>query len=90
MAINDRIAGTTRITLSAINRRPSLKAKLAGRKVYIWSGRHQAWWAPEGHGYVRPRDRAGVFDFEDAWRRSSHASPENQVAYEFVVEPEAD
>ncbi|WP_422923687.1 hypothetical protein [Singulisphaera sp. PoT] len=73
-----------------------MRRHLEGRQVRIWSGRHELWWAPEGKGYARSEDLAGVFDFEDAWRQTRYAGPENKIVYvlanvePFKVEVESD
>ena len=59
-----------RLTLAGIKRcSAEACAKLAqfrGRKVWIRSGEHGAWWRPEAAGYTDIRDEAGVYDFDDA------------------------
>jgi len=43
---------------------PELLAQIVDRNdgVYLlWSGRHEAWWAPGALGYTTDRDEAGRF-----------------------------
>lgn len=43
---------------------PELLAAIVagGEGAYLlWSGRHEAWWAPDAYGYITDRDQAGRF-----------------------------
>lgn len=44
----------------------------------VWSNEHDGWWAPHGNGYVKKRDDAGRFSFEQAseYLESANWSPE--------------
>jgi|GEM_PF-1502114 len=73
-----------KLTLKALTRRPELKARLAGQKVLIWSGEHRCWWGPKGSGYTNRLGEAGVYLFDDAWKRSSHCGPEKKIEYHTI------
>ena len=74
-----------RVTLNGIKRRGLAawkgRERWAHRKVQIWSGEHRAWWRAGGCGYVLTRDRAGVYDFADAWEATKHCGPEKKIAF---------
>ena len=36
------------------------------KKVMIYSNEHHAWWKPDYCGYTIYKDRAGIFDYDDA------------------------
>lgn len=40
----------------------------------IWSEEHRAWWAPNHRGYVKNRNKAGRYSFEDATKIVSGAN----------------
>lgn len=68
--------------LERLERWPGLKNKFVGKKVYIIS---DGWyWRPDAAGYTSDGLEAGVYDFEDAWRRSSHCGPEKRIVYKKV------
>jgi hypothetical protein len=58
-----------------------IRAKMAGRRVMIWSNEHRAFWGQNGCGYSMNRNGAGVYRFEDAWNRTFHCGPEKQIAF---------
>ena len=58
-------------------------------KVRIYSREHHAWWGSNGSGYAIQRDEAGVYTFEDAWRRSSHCDPSKGIEYEIISDQPA-
>ena len=62
-----------------------IKAKLAGAKVRIWTAQWGAWWRPDSSGYTDDIKQAGIYTFEDAWRRSHHCGPEKRIIYEVVA-----
>lgn len=70
-------------SLRAMKRRGGerTKAKLSGKQVRIWSGEHHAWWRPEGEGYTDHKEAAGIWLFEDAYRRTDHCGPEKRIVY---------
>jgi hypothetical protein len=59
---------------------------LVGKRVRIWSREHGAWWRPDGCGYTTHISAAGIYEFEDAWKRSQHCDHDKGIVYE-VVEP---
>jgi hypothetical protein len=74
------------VALEKLKRYPSKRKALEGKKVRIWNTCYSAWWRPEGCGYTQDQASAGIYDFKDAWRRSSHAGPEKGIVYEVVDE----
>lgn len=58
-----------------------VRANLAGKRVFIWSAEHVAWWRPERAGYTRHIEAAGVYSFEDAWNATRHCGPEKRIAF---------
>lgn len=73
-------------TLEELKSDPKRKARLLGRKVMIRSREHNALWREGGHGYTMC-DReweAGLYDFAEAWRTSSHCGPEKGIEYVIV------
>jgi hypothetical protein len=60
------------------------RAKLAGKKVRIWSAEHRAWWRPEFCGYTVHVEAAGIYEFEDAYDATGHCGPEKQIRFEVV------
>jgi hypothetical protein len=70
-----------RENLERLKRWPSLMAHWRGRMVFIYSNEHDAYWQPEGCGYTSDGLEAGVFTFEDAWRRTNHCGPEKRIEY---------
>src|SRR4051812_46871407 len=58
-----------------------IRAKMSGKRVLIYSREHQAFWRPNGCGYVGGRDGAGVYRFEDAWSRTRHCGPEKKIMF---------
>lgn len=79
---------TTRLTLAYLQRKPEAQRRFEGKRVRIWSGQWQSWWRPEGNGYTNLLVEAGVYTFEDAWRRSSHCGPEKRISYVVVSDRE--
>lgn len=61
--------------------------RLKGQYVRIYSGEHRAWWRPEAHGYTIVYSESGIYDFADAWRRSSHCGPEKKIEYHTADAP---
>jgi hypothetical protein len=55
-----------------------------GKKVYIWSGQWNAYWCANGCGYTTKLNDVGVYDIEDAWRRTSHVGLEKRISFELV------
>lgn len=75
---------TQSYSLEELKEDPSLRKRLEGKRVLIWSGEHRAYWAGPG-GYTMRFHEAGRFDFADAWARSSHAGPEKEIEYEVAL-----
>lgn len=47
----------------------------------IWSNEHNAWWRPEGFGYITTLAEAGIYNGDEALRiliSSAHGSPPGQ------------
>jgi hypothetical protein len=63
------------------------RAKMAGKRVLIWSGEHGCYWRPDRCGYTRRTDDAGIYEFHDAWAATSHCGPEKRIAF-VVVAPQ--
>lgn len=59
----------------------------ASDKVRIWSGDRHAWWREHGRGYTTDREAAGIYDREDAVRRTAHCGPEKGIRIEPVDSP---
>lgn len=64
----------------------SIFDSLRGGNVLIWSGEHRAYWGSDGCGYY-DRAQVGIYEFEDAHRRTRHCGPEKQIAYERIGTP---
>ena len=58
---------------------------LRGHRVKIYSTEHRAYWGPDWSGYFDSRF-AGVYSFEEAYRRTSYCGPEKGIHYELVEE----
>ena len=48
-------------------------------KTRIWSGEHGAWWRPSSSGYSTNIDDAGIYDHDDAVRRTRGCGPEKKI-----------
>lgn len=57
---------------------------LGKKKVYIWSAEHCGYWRSDAAGYTCLADDAGVYDYEDARRRTWHCGPEKKIVFEMV------
>lgn len=73
-------------TLVRINRWPKLAKSLEGKKVRIWSGEHCSYWRPDGAGYTYEIAAAGIYKFEEAFRKTSGCGPEKQIMYRVVTD----
>jgi hypothetical protein len=58
------------------------RAKLAGKRVRIWSGQWGLWWRSGANGYTSSPAAAGIYTFEEAWACTSHCGPEKRIAFE--------
>jgi len=54
--------------------------------VRILSG--SAWWRPHACGYTERKERAGLFEFQEAINYSGHCGPEKNIIYQFVERQE--
>lgn len=54
----------------------------------IWSNEHLAWWRAGAAGYTTDELNAGVFPFQDAWKRSSHCDVTKGIVFEVFDMPE--
>jgi hypothetical protein len=68
-------------TLERMKHWPSLKAQWLGRKVQIYSAEHASYWRANGQGYTLIKAEAGIYDFHDAWDRTSHCDPSKKIRY---------
>lgn len=71
----------TRLTLKKFKRYPTLGRFLKHDYVRIWSGEHQAWWRPGGHGYVAEALYAGIWVFYEAVKQTHHCGPEKEIEF---------
>lgn len=71
-------------TLERLKRWPSLIRTWAGHQVRIFSREHDCYWRPEGAGYTTDGLEAGVYEFDDAFRRTKHCGPEKRIEYRRV------
>jgi hypothetical protein len=80
-----------RLTLNGINRKGPQQTVaywlLVGEKVRIWSREHQMYWRPNAQGYTGEPSAAGVYDFEDAYKRTKHCGPEKMIEYRRAAPP---
>jgi len=73
------------VTLEKINRDPNLRAAWANKLVYIYSHEKHAYWRSNGAGYtVRMTDNLGIYNFEDAYSRTYHISPQWTIEFEEI------
>lgn len=48
-------------------------------KVRIWSNEWKQWWKPKAQGYSPDINDAGIYDAQDAFRRTKHCGPEKKI-----------
>lgn len=48
----------------------------------IWSNEHLAWWRANAAGYTTQEIDAGVYTFQDAWKRTSHCDVTKGIVFE--------
>lgn len=53
-------------------------------KVYIHSGEWGAYWRPNRCGYTSYKDKAGVYEIQDAWNAVNHVGLEKQISFEII------
>jgi hypothetical protein len=74
-----------RVTLNGINRvgLSNWKARewWLGKRAMIWSQEHCAWWRKSAEGYTDQIDKAGIWDFGEAWDRAKHCGPEKRIVF---------
>lgn len=63
-----------------------IRCTLSGINVRIWSGEHGAYWRAESSGYTSDSLSAGVYEFDEAWRRTRHCGPEKRIAFEPIIQ----
>lgn len=74
-------------TLTGLVRKGTLskwREEQGHRKVHIWSDQWGSYWRPDGSGYTRNINEAGIYTLDDAIRRSGHCGPEKQIVYRFI------
>jgi len=52
-----------------------------GKDVVIWSGQWESYWRPDGFGYTKDLDQAGIWTFEQAFKRTCGCGPEKRIEY---------
>ena len=70
-----------KLTQQYIIRKPSAADRFVGYNVHIWSGEWSAYWRSDGSGYTNDVVDAGVYSWDDAWRRTSHCGPEKKIEF---------
>lgn len=77
--------GTATVTLRGINRVGLSDWKRRewwlGKKVFIWSREHSAFWRENARGYTTYTNDAGVYDFADAYEHTKHCGPEKKIEF---------
>ena len=73
-----------RITLEQIKENHMIIDALKNKGVRIWSGEWETYWSPGGRGYTPDGLQAGVWEFEDAYKRTNHCGPEKKIEYRVV------
>lgn len=68
-------------TLLRLQRWPGLRKQWVGRKVYIYSNEHEAYWRANGQGYTLNEEDAGEYQFEDAYDRTKHCGAEKRITF---------
>lgn len=61
-----------------------LQASLEGKKVLIWSSEHGEYWRSSGAGYTISAQEAGVYTFEDAYKRTADFSAQKKIIFAVV------
>ena len=56
-----------------------LIAEPSKKQVYIFSDEHNAYWRPNGAGYTLDGIDAGIYDKDEAIRKTKHCGPEKRI-----------
>lgn len=62
-----------------------LDSMTSGRLVRIYSYQHNAYWRPDGKGYVTDGLAAGVFLLGAAYDLTKHCGPEKRITFRLAV-----
>jgi len=78
-----------KITLNGAKRskKKMFLVRFVAVKVHIYSRQWNTWWRPDGNGYTNEIEEAGIYTFEDAWRRTCHCGPEKKIEFHSVYKP---
>lgn len=60
------------------------RARFSGRRCWIWSDEHKAYWRSDAAGYTENREEAGTYDFDDAWVHVETCGPKKKLSLEFI------
>lgn len=63
---------------------PKLKALMSGVKVYIRSCQWGAYWGPNSCGYTEYKERAGIYDFDEAYFDTQHCGEEKGIYFQVI------
>jgi len=72
------------VPLKLLKVNPSLTSQLEGQKVLIYSGEWGGYWRAGNAGYTELKSEAGVHNFEEAWKASSHCGDEKSIYYRVI------
>ena len=65
------------LTQQHLRRNPEKLSRFTN--VYIWSNQWRSYWRPNGCGYTKNVDEAGVYSIDDAWASVKHCGPEKLI-----------
>lgn len=74
----------TRYSLEQIRADRKIQADLVNKIVRIFSGEHKSYWRRNGYGYTPNVVLAGLFEFEEAWRRLDCFGEDKKIEIEVV------